>query len=115
VEFEIQKDGMAALAERLDDRVAGGEIELKANLEPGAGALESPGQLQGRSSGWKVESYDQFLLCGGVLRLSHASRSVARSMLAELWKYLAGWRQKGRNLKRGNICNHGLSGLIFRD
>ena len=52
VELEVEKDGVAAMAEFANDGVAFGEVELEADLEPLAEALEAAGESEsGRSIG----------------------------------------------------------------
>jgi hypothetical protein len=62
VEFEVQKDLEALLAEGLDEGVAGGVIELHADLEPAAGAFEARYELEGFAGRGDVESYGKAVL-----------------------------------------------------
>jgi hypothetical protein len=52
VELEVEEDGVAAMAELMDDGGAFGDEELEADLEPLAEALEAAGESEsGRSTG----------------------------------------------------------------
>jgi hypothetical protein len=59
VEFEVEEDGVAAMAELVDDGVAFGEVEFEANLEPGAGVFEPIGEGEGGCGTGVIESDDQ--------------------------------------------------------
>jgi hypothetical protein len=59
VEFQIEKDGVAAMTELVDESVACGEVELEAHFEPGAGAFELSGEGEGGGGAGVVESHDE--------------------------------------------------------
>src|SRR6185312_7045602 len=55
VELEIEEDVEAAVAERLDESVAGGVVKLHAYLEPSAAAGELVYKIEGGFGGREVE------------------------------------------------------------
>jgi len=59
VEFKVEEDGEAAAAEFADDGVAFGEVELEADFEPAAEALELIGEGEGGIGAGVVEGDDE--------------------------------------------------------
>ena len=59
MEFEVEEDFEAAVAEGLDERVAGGAVELEAYLHPSAGAFELVDEVKGLVGGGEVEGYGE--------------------------------------------------------
>ena len=55
VEFEIEEDVEAAVAELLDDAVADGVVELHADLEPSAGVVQEVDEFHGLAFIWEVQ------------------------------------------------------------
>jgi hypothetical protein len=59
VEFEVEEDVEAAVAELVDDAVAGGVVELHSNFEPLAGLAEAVYQFEGLVFAGEVEGYGE--------------------------------------------------------
>ncbi len=88
VEFEVEEDGEAAAAELMDDGVAVGEVELEADFEPAAEALELIGEGEGGIGAGVVEGNDEAGIHG--FRVQGAGCRVQRS-----WELGAGRREAG--------------------
>ncbi len=59
VEFEIEEDVEAAVAEGLDEAVAGGVVKLHAHLEPETASGEAVYEFERGFGGWEVEGYGE--------------------------------------------------------
>ena len=62
VQLEVEEDLEALFAEGFDEGVAGGIVELHADLEPAAGASQAGYQFEGLLGVGDVEGYDQTVL-----------------------------------------------------
>lgn len=62
VEFEIEEDIEAAIAEGLDEAVAGGVVKLHAHLEPETASGETVYEIERGLGGRKVEGYGEAFL-----------------------------------------------------
>jgi hypothetical protein len=59
VKFEVEEDLEAAVAEGLDEAIAGRAVELEADLHPAATAFEAVDEVEGLACGLEVEGYGE--------------------------------------------------------
>jgi len=113
VEFEIEKDGVAALENGFEHRGSGGSEKFEADFEPEASAVEPVDKVGGRGGIGNVEGDDELLAREGT-PIGLGPRDCRRGSVRE------GWVQALRNghsfmLKQSTFRRHEREPAIKRD